>query len=181
MESVFAQTFHDYEYIVIDGGSTDGSKELIKKNENKFVYWVSEKDEGIYHAMNKGIVKATGEYLIFVNSGDYFSNEFVCETMLDDENLKADIVYGNLERVYPDGHKDIRYVPPTWSVEYLIKTAPDHNSVFIKKRLFDEYGLYEQNLKIVADWAFFFKVVVTGNATCFYKNVNVVSFFTGVE
>ncbi len=179
MESVFAQTFHNYEYIIIDGDSTDGSKELIKKHENKLAYWVSEEDEGIYHAMNKGIVKATGEYLIFVNSGDYFSNDFVCEKMLDDENLKADIVYGNLERVYPDGHKDVRYVPSSWSIEYLIKTAPDHNAVFIKKRLFDEYGLYDQNLKIVSDWAFFFKVVVTGNATCFYKNINVVTFSWG--
>lgn len=179
MESVFAQKFTDYEYIIIDGGSKDGSRQLIEKYVNKLSYWVSEKDPGIYNAMNKGIVKARGEYLIFLNSGDYFVDELVCDKMLADENIKADIIYGNLERVYPDGHKDVRYVPSNWSVEYLINTAPDHNSVFIKKRLFDEYGLYDESLKIVADWAFFFKVVVTGNAVCQYKNVNVAVFLWG--
>ena len=77
LDSVFAQTFTDYEYLVIDGGSTDGSAELIKKQENKFVYCVSEKDNGIYHAMNKGIRKATGDYLLFLNSGDYLVNDEV--------------------------------------------------------------------------------------------------------
>jgi len=179
MQSIFAQTFIDYEYIIIDGGSTDGSVEQIKKQQNKLVYWISEKDKGIYNAMNKGIIKATGEYLIFVNSGDYFVDEFVCEKMLNNGNVKADIIHGNLERVYPDGHKDVRYVPSTWSVEYLVNTAPDHNSAFIKKRLFNDYGLYDESLKIVADWAFFFKVVVTGNATCYYKDIKVVAFSLG--
>jgi len=179
MESVFAQTFTDYEYMIIDGGSTDGSKELIEKNADKINYWISEKDRGIYNAMNKGIVNAAGKYLIFVNSGDCFVDELVCEKMLHDDNVKADIIYGNLERVYPDGHRDVRYVPSTWSVDYLINTAPDHNTAFIRKRLFDEYGLYDESLKIVADWAFFFKVVVTGNAVCFYRDVNVVSFPLG--
>jgi glycosyltransferase involved in cell wall biosynthesis len=179
MESVFGQTFTHFEYIIIDGGSTDGSKELITNHENKLLYWVSEKDKGVYNAMNKGIIKAQGEYIIFVNSGDYFVDEWVCEKMLNDVNIKADIIYGNLERIYPDGRRDFRYVPPTWSVEYLINTAPDHNAAFIKKRLFDDYGLYDESLKIVADWAFFLKVVVTGSATCHYKNVNVVAFSWG--
>ena len=69
-----AQTFKDFEYIIIDGGSTDGSKELIKQYGDKFSYWVSEKDNGIYHAMNKGIGIAKGEYLLFLNSGDWLFN-----------------------------------------------------------------------------------------------------------
>ena len=70
MDSVFRQRFSDFEYIVIDGGSTDGSKDLIVNNQDKIAYWCSEKDSGIYNAMNKGIREASGEYLLFLNSGD---------------------------------------------------------------------------------------------------------------
>ena len=70
MESVFRQTCHDYEYIVIDGGSTDGSADLLRVSAGRIDYWVSEPDRGIYHAMNKGVARATGEYLLFLNSGD---------------------------------------------------------------------------------------------------------------
>ena len=71
-ESVVCQTFTDYEWLVIDGGSTDGSREFIEEHQDKFAYWCSEPDKGIYNAMNKGIVRAKGEYLNFMNSGDYF-------------------------------------------------------------------------------------------------------------
>ena len=67
-ESVFMQTYQDFEYIVIDGGSTDGSKEYIAENTDKINHWVSEPDKGVYHAMNKGIVKASGEYLLFIKT-----------------------------------------------------------------------------------------------------------------
>ena len=70
-DSLFEQIFKDFEQIVIDGGSTDGSRELIETNVDKISYWVSEKDSGIYNAMNKGIIKATGDYLLFLNSGDH--------------------------------------------------------------------------------------------------------------
>ena len=79
LDSVFRQTGKDFQYIVIDGGSSDGSKELIESNKSKINYWVSEPDKGIYHAMNKGIAKATGEYLLFLNSGDELLNESVIE------------------------------------------------------------------------------------------------------
>ena len=74
-DSVFAQDFNDFEYIVIDGGSNDGSKELIEENTDKISYWISEPDKGIYNAMNKGIKVANGEYLLFLNSGDKFYNK----------------------------------------------------------------------------------------------------------
>ena len=74
VESVKNQTYQKFEYIVIDGGSYDGSLEFIKDNESLLDYWVSEPDSGVYQAMNKGIEKATGEYLLFLNSGDHFCN-----------------------------------------------------------------------------------------------------------
>ena len=77
-ESVVSQTFTDYEWLVIDGGSTDGSREFIEQHQDKFAYWCSEPDKGIYNAMNKGIVRAKGEYLNFMNSGDYFALTYLC-------------------------------------------------------------------------------------------------------
>ena len=94
--SVFNQTWKEFEYVVIDGGSTDGSKELIEKYNDKIDYWVSESDNGIYNAMNKGIKKAKGEYLLFLNSGDNLFNHTVLE-----ENhsviKEMDLIYFNLE------------------------------------------------------------------------------------
>src|SRR5215213_3812369 len=78
-DSVFNQTFTDFEYIIIDGGSSDGSEEIIKENADKFSYWVSEKDDGIYDAMNKGIAKATGDYLLFLNSGDHLLDSSILQ------------------------------------------------------------------------------------------------------
>src|SRR5690348_17657794 len=86
MESVFAQTFTDYEYIIIDGGSTDGSVSEIKKHQNKLVYWISENDKGIYNAMNKGIVKANGEYILFMNSGDYLYTDNTIKEVFQKSN-----------------------------------------------------------------------------------------------
>ena len=92
-ESVVCQTFTDYEWIVIDGGSTDGSREFIEQHQDKFAYWCSEPDKGIYNAMNKGIMRAKGEYLNFMNSGDCFACK---ETLAGVFNKprKEDILYG---------------------------------------------------------------------------------------
>ena len=79
IESVVSQTFRDFEWIVIDGGSVDGSRELIERYANSFSYWVSEPDKGIYNAMNKGIVVAKGDYLLFLNSGDWLCDEMALE------------------------------------------------------------------------------------------------------
>ena len=88
-----SQTFRDYEWLVIDGGSTDGSRKFIEQHQDKFAYWCSEPDKGIYNAMNKGIVKAKGEYLNFMNSGDCFVGEDVVKSVFS-EQYRTDIIYG---------------------------------------------------------------------------------------
>ncbi|WP_373940767.1 glycosyltransferase [Polaribacter sejongensis] len=102
MQSVFDQTYKDVEYVIIDGGSTDGSKEYILDNAEKLAYWVSEPDNGIYNAMNKGIAKATGEYLLFLNSGDFLCDNYVL-SKFSLELKDADIYYGNLIKVRQNG------------------------------------------------------------------------------
>ena len=100
IESVVNQTFTDYEYLIIDGGSTDGSVEVIKEFADKITYWVSEPDKGIYNAMNKGILKARGEYLQFLNSGDWLVDNEVLFRVFSLNHFE-DILYG-LEPYYRD-------------------------------------------------------------------------------
>lgn len=168
MESVFAQTFMDFEYIIIDGGSTDGSKELIENHANKFVYWVSEKDNGIYNAMNKGIVKAKGEYLLFLNSGDYFNEISVMECLIKNSEEK-DIVYGDI--VYKDEfNKNVVASPDVLSLKYLFNITIPHPCTLIHKTLFDCIGSYNESITICADWAFFLDSIIKNNAS--YKHIN---------
>lgn len=160
LESVFGQTFTDYEYIIIDGGSTDGSKELIEKYKNEFVYWVSEKDEGVYQAMNKGITKASGEYLLFLNSGDSLYSDNSLKVF--HESSDADIVYANIWVNSSEGNW-IKTYPSTLTFGYFLQDTLPHPASLIKKSLFQNCGLYNEQNEIVSDWEFFM------NAICLYK------------
>lgn len=155
-DSVFNQTYQDYEYIVIDGGSTDGSKELIEQYHDKIDYWVSEPDKGIYNAMNKGIVKATGEFLQFLNSGDYLVDAFVLDKVNPFCN-DCDMVFGNCRMIMPDGSVKLdKASEKNLGFTYFFHDIINHQSTFINKNLFNKYGLYDETLKLAADWKFFF-------------------------
>lgn len=104
--SVLNQTYPNIEYIIIDGGSTDGTLDIIKKYEDKISYWVSEADKGIYDAMNKGALKATGEWLNFMNAGDTFYDQQVLEKVFKDNDWSdADVIYGDINIEYPKKKK----------------------------------------------------------------------------
>jgi len=176
MESVFEQTFTDYEYIIIDGCSTDGSKELIEKNQNRFSYWISETDKGIYNAMNKGILRATGAYLLFLNSGDYFYSKRVLMRMIENSN-NEDIIYGNL--MIDRGERDkneVKLYPQLLTFKYFFKGTLPHSSSLIKKELFTEVGLYNEENKVVSDWEFFLKAICLFQASYQYVNLIVSCF-----
>ncbi|HVX25461.1 MAG TPA: glycosyltransferase family 2 protein [Parafilimonas sp.] len=178
MNSVLSQSVMDFEYIIIDGDSTDGSKELLEQYFDKLSYCVSEKDKGIYHAMNKGIEAATGEYLLFLNSGDWLYNDSTIETV--EKHLQDfDIVYGDVINVDTTG-KEWLHNPPSelslYELGYGWNSLP-HQAMFIKKRLFDLYGRYDESLKMVADWAFYLIAIFKYN--CSYKRINdVVSYYS---
>ncbi len=153
INSVLNQSFKDFEYIVIDGGSTDGSLDFIKKHKDKITYWISEQDDGVYNAMNKGIAQATGDYLLFLNSGDHFCNSKALE-----KNHKyireKDIIYFNLEVVRGD-KTFIKDYPDKLSFSYFVKDTLPHPATFIKNEAMKNFGPYDDNLKIAADWKFF--------------------------
>lgn len=153
-ESVFNQTWKDFEYIVIDGGSTDGSKELIVQNADKIDYWVSEPDKGIYNAMNKGIKVANGEYLLFLNSGDWLVADVILNKVYS-ELGDTDILYGFLNIIEKD-RVWIKKYPSNLELHYFhYDTLPHSGGSFIKKKCFDRIGLYDEDLKIVSDWKWF--------------------------
>lgn len=174
IESVVNQNYKDFEYIVIDGGSTDGSKELIEKNDDKISYWISEPDKGIYNAMNKGIKASKGEYLLFLNSGDKFYSEN--SLMLGSQYLgEEDIIYGDLE-VVAEENSYIKKYPSGLSLFYFHEEALPHPATFIKKTAFERFGLYDENLKIVSDWKWFLLSICSHNAS-FKKIEEVISTF----
>lgn len=146
IDSVVSQIWRDFEWIVIDGGSTDGSKELIEQYQQHFAYWCSEPDKGVYNAMNKGIAKARGEYLNFMNSGDYF----VCDSTLMDvfsKVLLGDIVAGPV--ILSNGQRLYQYQDNY--VRLLLCSSLCHQSSFFKRNLFDKYK-YREDFQIISDW-----------------------------
>ena len=167
-ESVLDQTYNNFEFIVIDGGSSDGSKEVIESNQKKIAYWVSEKDRGIYHAMNKGIEKAKGRYLLFLNSGDYLCDASVLSTAFAKE-LTQDIVYGDI--IWDtDGVKTENKFPSTVTFEYFTQLSLPHQASFIRKSLFESIGLYDENHRIISDWIFFVLAICKYN--CSYQHID---------
>lgn len=155
--SVITQSFKDFEYIIIDGNSSDASVDVIKKNENYFAYWCSEKDKGIYDAQNKGIQKAKGDYLLFLNSGDCLENDGVLENVFS-LSPKEDVLYGEL--IFDFGtHKKLSNLPSRLTIDYLFRDNIWHPASFIKRNLFEKYGNYDTSYKICADYDFFFKTI----------------------
>lgn len=152
-QSVVSQTWQDFEWIVIDGGSTDGSKEFIEEHQAKFSYWVSEPDKGIYNAMNKGIGHAHGEWLQFINSGDGFVNDSVLEQVMR-INTNADFVYGNTILTKNGKQVSINEYPGQLHFSQLYWESISHNSTFIRRDLFSTKK-YNENNRIVSDWEFF--------------------------
>jgi glycosyltransferase involved in cell wall biosynthesis len=162
ISSVLRQDYINIEYLVIDGGSIDGSVEYIQSNGNKFDYWISEKDDGIYDAMNKGIVRAKGEYLLFLNSGDYFYDSKCLSNLIGSE-ITEDIVYGKMGMYLNDSLITKEY-PAKLNLEYFQYDTIPHQSTLIKRNLFKKFGYYNTRFKIVSDWAFFVDSIIKGKA-----------------
>jgi glycosyltransferase involved in cell wall biosynthesis len=177
IQSVVTQTYNDYEYIVIDGGSTDGSIAVINEFSDRITAWVSEPDRGIYNAMNKGILKAKGEYLQFLNSGDWLVNETILANVFEISRT-ADIIYGHLNIVSDKKslvHKALN--ESRLSLIYFFNNTLPHPSSFIARKLFDG-GLYDETYMISADKKFFIEKIICRNCTVQQIDEVVVNFDT---
>lgn len=159
-KSIFNQTWQEFEYIVIDGGSTDGSKKLIEQNQDKIDYWISESDKGIYNAMNKGIRVAKGKYLNFMNSGDCFYDLQVLQKCYGYLETDKSIYFANF---FNKLQNKITYLPKELSLRNFLFGSISHQSSFIKKSLFYKYFFYNEQYKIVSDWEFFIRIIFQFN------------------
>jgi glycosyltransferase involved in cell wall biosynthesis len=167
IQSVLAQNFTDIEFFIIDGGSSDGSLDVLKKYSNRITNWVSEKDNGIYDAMNKGISKSRGRYCLFLNAGDYLAEENVLEEFYK-WGRKEDIVYGDMILKTKDNKETLMKSPDSVSIRRMLVDTIWHPVSFIKRTLFENYGPYNLQFKIVADYEFFVRTIIKEEVTTFH-------------
>ena len=157
-DSILSQTYHNIDYIVVDGGSQDGTVDIIKEYEKRFdgrMHWISEKDNGIYDAMNKGIRMAKGGLIGILNSDDFFTSDDVLYTVAENLTEDLDAVYGDIHFVQPDNlNKCVRYYSSRnfrpWAVRF--GYMPAHPSFYIRRCIYERYGLYSLEYKIAADF-----------------------------
>jgi glycosyltransferase involved in cell wall biosynthesis len=153
IQSVINQTYNNIEYIIIDGASTDGTLEIIKKYEDRISYWQSEPDEGIYDAMNKGIKAATGEWINFMNSGDSFYSNDVLEKLVPQVDDDSVIVYGDVNLIFQSDELKIKPYRLDFLKEHGMCFC--HQSCFVKTSYHKEH-LFDISFKIVADYNLFY-------------------------
>jgi len=181
IESVLAQQYSNIEYIIIDGGSTDGTIEIIHQYKSQISVFLSEPDHGIYDAMNKGIKLATGEIVGTLNSDDYFAYKDVLGDVANAfEQQYSDIVYGNLDYVNPDGR-----VVRKWVAGKYVKGCfnwgwmPPHPTFYCKKELFESFGLFDSQFGTAADYELMSRFVHLNKAKTYYLNKTMVKMSVG--
>lgn len=176
--SVISQHYSNIEYIVIDGGSSDGTIDLIKKYEENISFWISEPDKGIYDAMNKGILHATGEWINFMNAGDVFASTETVEKMAAYLSGENKVVYGNILKCFPNykiRDKGLSMGRKLDAIDFIRNTI-HHQSAFIRRDLFDIYGLYDTHYKLASDWKFFMQTVGLGGEKSLHVDIDVCLF-----
>ena len=187
--SVLTQTYTQFEHVIVDGASTDNAIEIIQQYEKDAtargikVVWISEKDKGIYNAMNKGIRMASGEYMQILNSGDCLAADTVVADMFAalKENECPEILYGNMlktvdwktyQRDNCGANSD--YTPNSFL--YFYKGTLNHDCAYIKRSLFEKFGYYNEKMKICSDWEWYVRAIVFGNISPIYVNIDVTIF-----
>jgi glycosyltransferase involved in cell wall biosynthesis len=167
--SVVTQTYQNLEWIIIDGNSNDNSVEIIKRYSHKAFYWISEPDTGVYNAMNKGIKIATGEFLLFLNSGDYLLHPWTLQEVIDEINISkyADVYYSD---AVLDTYEVSKY-PPNISLDFFLNDMINHQNCLIRRELF-KHRLYNEDYKIFADRHFFIEEIIEHNIIFFRIKTN---------
>ncbi|WP_455674547.1 glycosyltransferase family 2 protein [Phocaeicola sp.] len=166
IQSIINQTYSNIEYIIIDGGSKDGTVDIIKKYADKIAYWVSEPDKGIYDAMNKGIDVATGEWINFMNAGDTFYNNGTIESVSQHIEEGIDVIYGNIELKYSWGAVERKALP----LNVMNKRFPlFHPSSYVRIGKMKELK-FDTSYKICADYNLFYQLYYQQQVAFYYLN-----------
>lgn len=170
LENVIRQTYDNKEIIVIDGGSTDGTLEVLRKHEENIDYWVSEPDQGMYQAMNKGIVLATGEWLSFMNAGDLFYGRKILRDLQDDLMVAGDqeIVYGNAALKTSDEYLVQSKVTPVQKQSRRKLFRFFHQAMLVRRKAFLRHGLYDERFAIAGDTNWLNRAYRESHGECFF-------------
>ena len=180
--SIFSQTYKNVELIVIDGGSFDGTLEVINKYRDKISHFVSESDEGIYDAMNKGIDYVTGDFVLFLNANDVFYDNEVLQKVVDAlyKNHDVEFLFGEADYISEDKKTSrIQTYEEITNDFAILANNICHQSIFYKKSLFDRFGKYSNDYKIYADWAFNLKCLVENKVAAIYLPTAICKFQLG--
>lgn len=152
IESVLKQSYKDFEYIIVDGKSSDDTLKTISKYQDKRIKLISEKDKGLYDAMNKGIKLSTGDIIGTINSDDILASEDVFQTVIDNFDENTDVIYANIKYYNEDFSKVKRdFVSGTKENEYF---CPAHPSMYVRKEIYQRIGTYNTSYKIASDFDF---------------------------
>ena len=164
IESIQNQSFSDYEWIVVDGGSTDGTIDVLDDYSEHIATLISEPDRGIYHAMNKGIAHAKGEYVIFMNAGDFFANKDVLAAV--NAAPRADLLIGDL--IFSVSDK-VRSLPDELPDNFLLTNMLPHQATFFRRQLFESHGHFDESFRIAGDYEMFARLIQSGEVS--YRHV----------
>lgn len=188
IESVLSQTYKNYEYIIVDGKSKDNTLDIVKEYEPRFegrLRWISEPDKGIYDAMNKGISMATGDVVGILNSDDvYYDNSILDRVISAFIENGCDSVFGNLQFVKEN---DLTTIVRTWKGSVYTKNAflkgwhPAHPTFYVKKEIYDKYGLFDISLAVSADFELMLRFIEKKEITTHYIDYNIVKMRMGGE
>ncbi|MDJ0579619.1 glycosyltransferase family 2 protein [Crocosphaera sp.] len=178
IESVINQTYSDIEYIVVDGNSRDKTKEIINQYKTHISQWVSEPDTGIYNAMNKGIKLATGDFIYFLNSDDYLLDNNVIQDVVNYliKSPHCDVIYGNLEARDKENKTLVKPPQPEKILDWMIYGSMPHQATFAKVNVFEKYGLFNEEYKIVADVAWYLNLLQYTNINWHYYPRTIASY-----
>lgn len=182
IKSVLSQTFKDYELIIIDGKSTDNTVKIIKSFKSQKIKLISEKDTGLYNALNKGLKIAKGKIIGFIGSDDFYPNNYVFDFVIKNFDENLDSVYGDKQYV---NEKDINKIVRYWKAgEYNIKKfyygwMPPHLSLYIKKNVYDKYGFFNENYICSGDYEFILRVFLKNKISSKYLNKPLITMRTG--
>lgn len=183
INSVFEQDFNDIEHIVIDGNSEDGTQQILEKHTTKLAHWISEPDMGIYDAMNKGIKKATGDVVGILNSDDfYFDNLVISKVNQAFCDPGVDAVFGDLIFVDPNNlDQTVRtYSSGNWNIDKFAKGyMPAHPTFFVRRKFYEEHGLFETNYKIAADYEMLIRLLYVHKLRYLYLPMKMVKMRKG--
>lgn len=183
ISSVFSQKFEDLEYILVDGNSTDGTKALLKQHDDKITEWISEPDDGMYDAMNKGIEMASGDVIGFLHADDFYTGPNVVQNIVSQmEKDRSDACYADLH--YVDSEQIGKVVRKWNSGDYehgafLYGWMPPHPTFFVKRKIYEKYGAFKTNFGTAADYELMLRFLHKHKVSVSYLPKTIVHMRTG--